>query len=88
MRSLKLMVENREGLHARPASLIMQCASSFESQIYFILGNEKVNARSMMSVISLSAVKGTQITVEIEGIDEVQAEEAMVSLFRNNFYEE
>ncbi|NIZ19371.1 HPr family phosphocarrier protein [Entomospira culicis] len=88
MRSVVVKIENKEGLHARPASMIMQCASEFDSSVYLVVHQERVNAKSIMSLIGVSALYGSEVTLEIDGEDEAQAEEALKAVFASKFGEE
>ncbi|MFO7820277.1 MAG: HPr family phosphocarrier protein [Halanaerobacter sp.] len=75
----KEMVEitNRTGIHARPASLIVQKSNEFESSIFIIKDDKEVNAKSIMGIMSLGISQSTKITIKTEGADE---EEAMIKL--------
>lgn len=61
------------GLHARPAAYFVQEASRFSSEIYISKGTARVNAKSIMGVMSLAVAKGTEITIEATGRDEQEA---------------
>lgn len=65
------------GLHARPATLLVQAASKFDSEIQLEYKEKKVNLKSIMGVMSLGVGKGASITISAEGSDE---EEALYSL--------
>lgn len=68
------------GLHARPAAYFVREASRFSSEIYVIKGTAKVNAKSIMGVMSLAVSKGTEITIEATGRDEQEAVEKLVEI--------
>lgn len=72
-----LKIENEEGLHMKPASMFVSEAGKFKSKIFVSKDNMKVNAKSIIGVMMLAAVKGSTITIEAEGED---AEEALKSL--------
>ncbi len=80
-------IENEVGLHARPASVLVQTANRFVSTITIKRDSENANAKSIINVLSLGVEKGTKITIEIEGEDEKEAMEAITSLIKNNFGE-
>lgn len=61
---------NPSGLHARPASLFVQTAGKYTSEIWIKYGTKKVNAKSIMGLISLAISKGTSIVIGAEGEDE------------------
>jgi phosphocarrier protein HPr len=87
MERATLTVKNKEGLHARPASLIMQQASEFTSDVWLIVQDERVNAKSIMSLIGVSAVQHTPIIIEADGDDEIAAVATLVALFESGFGE-
>ncbi len=80
-------IENEVGLHARPASVLVQTANRFVSTITIKHDGEKANAKSIINVLSLGVEKGTKITIEIDGEDEKEAMGAITSLIKNNFGE-
>ena len=65
----KLIVKNKQGLHARPAALFVQIANKFESNINIIRDDEKVNGKSIMGILMLGAEQGCEITIEADGKD-------------------
>jgi len=69
----KLMVQNKQGLHARPAALFVQVANKFDSRVTVKKGKDEVNGKSIMGILMLGAEKGSQIILEIEGEDAEQA---------------
>ncbi|MDR3311743.1 MAG: HPr family phosphocarrier protein [Spirochaetaceae bacterium] len=85
-----IIVQNRAGIHARPAALIAQTANKFDSDIRIINAALKlaVNAKSIMGVITLAAGYNITLTVTAEGADESQAVEAIIHLFEIKFDED
>jgi phosphocarrier protein len=79
---------NRAGIHARPAAVLVQSAKDFSSNIYFEKGKDRINAKSIMGILTLAATYGTEIKIIAEGEDEEQAVQAMVRLFESKFEEE
>jgi len=75
----KLVVKNKQGLHARPAALFVQIANKFESQIVVRKGNSSADGKSIMGILTLEVSPGTEIWIEAEGKD---AEEAIRTLER------
>lgn len=76
----KLIIKNKQGLHARPAALFVQVANKFDSNITIRRedsGEEEINGKSIMGILMLGAERGTEILIVIEGED---AETAMVEL--------
>lgn len=84
----KITVQNRAGIHARPASLIVQMANQFKSTIAFEKENMTVNAKSIMGVMTMAAGYQTELTVSADGADEIEALAALEKLFAAKFEEE
>ena len=81
-------VINRAGVHARPAALLVQTAKDFDCEIIFEQGDDQINGKSIMGIITLGAAYGAEINIIAEGPDEKKAVEALVKLFENKFEEE
>lgn len=77
----EFVIKNKTGLHARPASVFVKKASSYKSQITLKKGNQTVNAKSIISLLSLGAGKGDKITIITEGEDEEIAMTGLLELF-------
>ena len=88
MKEKNVKIVNKLGLHARPASLIVQTAMAFSSNIYIIKDETKVDAKSIMGILMLAAACGTELILRTEGPDEEQALEKIVEIFNNGFGEE
>jgi len=73
----EIVIENKSGLHARPAALFVQLANKFDSDIIVMKDKKEVNGKSIMGILMLAADKGSKITLKISGED---AEEAMKEL--------
>ena len=82
------VVGNPSGLHARPASRLVQTAQKFKSNITVEGNGKKINAKSMVKLLSGGITKGSSISITCEGEDEEQMMSAVADLFDNNFYEE
>ncbi len=82
-----LTVTNKSGLHARPAALLVQTSSKFESDVKIIKDVAEVNAKSIVGIMGLGAKQGQQVTLCIDGSDEGEALAAIKDLFNNNFGE-
>jgi len=65
----KLIVKNKQGLHARPAALFVQIANKFDARITVRREGEEVNGKSIMGILMLGAEKGSEILIEAEGND-------------------
>jgi len=83
-----LTVQNRAGIHARPAAIIAQTSNKFESEIIIEKDGAEVNAKSIMGVIAMGAGYNTQLTLKVEGPDESEAASTIEELFNSKFEEE
>ena len=81
-------VANRAGIHARPSAILVQATKNFKCNVYFEKGNVKINAKSIMGIITLGASYGTEIKIITEGEDEETAVEILVKIFESKFEEE
>lgn len=84
----QLEVENRLGIHARPAALIVQTCAKYKSDITLSYDGIEVNARSIMSVMMLAAESGATILLAVAGEDEEQVVKDLRELFKARFNEE
>lgn len=87
MVSSEVVVQNSVGLHARPATFFIQRANEFKSSIWVEKDERRVNAKSLLGVLSLGIVKGTQISIIADGGDEEDAIKTLVELIESNFSE-
>lgn len=85
MTSGELVVANRAGIHARPATQIVKTAGRYASQVFLEKDSMKINAKSVMGIITLGATYKTKLLCVCEGPDEEEALEAMRTLFENRF---
>lgn len=85
MFSKEVVVQNQVGLHARPATFFIQRANEFQSSIWVEKEERKVNAKSLLGVLSLGITKGTPIVIMADGTDEQQAVTVLVDLIASNF---
>lgn len=76
-------IKNSVGLHARPATSFIQKANSFKSSLYIEREDRRVNAKSLLGVLSLGVVKGMEITLVADGSDEEEAMNALVTLIEH-----
>ena len=81
----EIVVQNQVGLHARPATFFIQKANEYKSSIWVEKDEKKVNAKSLLGVLSLGVTKGVSITIIAEGPDEDQAVNELVSMISSNF---
>ena len=83
----EVTINNQVGLHARPATFFIQKANEFKSVIWVEKDDRRVNAKSLLGVLSLGIVKGTTVSIVADGVDEVQAVETLVDLIDREFTE-
>ena len=87
MKQTAIVVINPLGLHARPASKLVDCAARFKSDIRFKYQDQEVDAKSIMSVLMLAAPYGAELNMSITGDDENAALEALERIFAEGFGE-
>lgn len=87
MYTREAVVNNQVGLHARPATFFIQKANEFKCSIWVEKDERRVNAKSLLGVLSLGVVKGTAISLIADGADEKEAVDALVELISGNFEE-
>lgn len=87
MEEKRVKIENETGIHARPASMIVQKANSFESDILILKDNTEANAKSIMGIMSLGISQSTEIIIRAEGEDETKAVEEITELIESGFGE-
>ena len=80
-------VQNQVGLHARPATFFIQKANEFKSSIWIEKDERRVNAKSLLGVLSLGIVKGSTITLVADGADEQEAIDTLTALINSDFSE-
>ena len=82
-----VVVQNQVGLHARPATFFIQKANEFKSSIWVEREERRVNAKSLLGVLSLGILGGTSIKIIADGIDEEEAVGALSNLVLSGFAE-
>ena len=87
MISKEVIINNQVGLHARPATFFIQKANEFKSSIWVEKEERRVNAKSLLGVLSLGIVKGTSITIIADGDDEEAEIATLTELIDSNFSE-
>ncbi len=87
MISREVTITNTIGLHARPATFFIQKANSFKSSIWVEKEDRKVNAKSLLGVLSLGIAQGMTITLLAEGSDEDEALAGLAELVKTGFQE-
>jgi len=87
MYSQDAVVNNQVGLHARPATFFIQKANEYKCSIWVEREERKVNAKSLLGVLSLGIVKGTAIKLTADGVDEKEAVDALCEMISSDFAE-
>ena len=83
----EVTINNQVGLHARPATFFIQKANEFKSIIWIEKEDRRVNAKSLLGVLSLGIVKGTTVNIVADGADENEAVETLAELIEKGFDE-
>jgi len=83
----EIEISNEVGVHVRPASMLVEIASKFESEIWIEKDGREANGKSIMSLLLLSAEKGSKIKIKAEGPDAEEAVKALVSIVEKKFGE-
>ena len=83
----EIVVQNKTGLHARPAAQFVELASKFKSEISVVNDGDKVNAKSIIGIMSGGIGEGAEISIEAEGSDEQEAVMALIQLVESKFGE-
>ena len=87
MISKEVTINNQVGLHARPATFFIQKANEFKSSIWIEKDDRRVNAKSLLGVLSLGIVKGTAVNIVADGVDENEAIDTLSALIDSDFSE-
>ncbi|WP_134682512.1 HPr family phosphocarrier protein [Brevibacillus migulae] len=85
MVTFTVKVEAEGGLHARPASMLVNKANAFDSKIRISKGEKTAEAKSILNIMTLGVKKGEELKIEVDGADEQEAAEALKQLFASNF---
>ncbi len=80
-------VRNAQGLHARPADLLVRLANQFESEIQIGKDGQLVDCKSILSILTLGAAQGTELLISAEGVDASLALQSISDLFETGFEE-
>ena len=81
----EIVVQNQVGLHARPATFLIQKANEYKSSIWIERDERKANAKSLLGVLSLGVTKGVTVTISADGSDEEEAVNSLVDLITSDF---
>lgn len=88
MIEIEVTVQNRAGIHARPAAIIARTANNFECEVNISRGDMVVNAKSIMGVITMAAGYKTVLKLQTDGPDEKEASSTIKALFDSKFEED
>ncbi len=84
----RVEIVNRLGLHARAAAKLSHLANMFSSDVFLIYNGDKVNAKSLLGILTIAASVGNTITIQATGDDEAEAVKQICELFNRKFDEE
>ena len=82
-----ITINNKLGLHARASAKLTKLAGSFQSEVFMARNDRRVNAKSIMGVMMLAAGIGSVVEIEVSGVDEQAAMDALLSLINDKFGE-
>ncbi len=82
------VVLNDKGLHTRPATELVKCVTNFKSHVTLHYQDLSVNAKSLLGILMLAAIRGAKITIEAEGDDAGECIDALIELSKKKFYME
>lgn len=88
MISKEIIVANKTGIHARPASMFVKAATQFKSNITVTKDGKTANGKSLITILSLQLVKGSNITISAEGDDAAEAVDTLIKMVESKFGEE
>ena len=88
MRTITITIINKLGLHARASAKFVSTAARFQSQVEVTNDRQTINGKSIMGVMMLAAKQGSILTLQMNGADEENMEEALVNLIQQRFFEE
>lgn len=80
---MKVIIRNEVGLHARAAAIFVQAANKYLCDVFIESGENKVNGKSIMGVMSLGAYQGEELTIITKGEDEIEALDDLVDIIEN-----
>jgi phosphocarrier protein len=83
-----ITITNKLGLHARAAAKLSHLSNTFNADVFLIYNEDRVNAKSLLGILTLAASVGKPITIETNGKDEKEAIRKIVDLFKRKFDEE
>ncbi|MBC8330016.1 MAG: HPr family phosphocarrier protein [Planctomycetes bacterium] len=84
----EVTVVNEQGVHARPSHAIVECASRFQAEVALVHDGRRADARSILSVMTLGAVRGASVRIEASGDQAGEAAAALAELFDGGFAEQ
>lgn len=82
----EFVILNEKGLHTRPSTEFVRCATKYRAQIIVSYQGSQVNGKSLLSLLTLAASRGARLMVHAEGEDAQEAVQALISLAQNKFF--
>jgi phosphotransferase system HPr (HPr) family protein len=83
-----VVVPNKQGMHARPAEMFVRRAQQFQSKIEIVRDGYRIEAKSIMNLLTLGAAQGTELTLEADGSDAQEAVDALAEVVEKDFLAE
>ena len=87
MKTQTVTITNETGLHARPASLFVEEALKYKSEIFVDNGTQKMSAKSILNILCMAISKGQEITISADGEDEEQAIASLIAIIKSDLDE-
>jgi len=84
----QVTIQNRAGLHTRPAAALVKTAAKFQAEFFIQKDSFEINGKSIIGVMTLAAEQGSTLTLKFDGPDEEQAAASVVELFERGFDEQ
>ncbi|MFP4546713.1 MAG: HPr family phosphocarrier protein [Fidelibacterota bacterium] len=84
----QIEIHNKHGIHTRPATVFVEAAGKFKSDIFLSYNGERVNGKSIMGLLILAVEPGATIELETSGPDEQEAMDKLIDIIENKFYTE
>ena len=84
----KIIIKNKLGMHARPAALLVQTAAKFKSTVFITKDDKKIDAKSIIGIMTLAAEYNSELKITINGPEEMKAFTAIADLIDKKFFEE
>ena len=82
-----VLIKNELGMHARPAGVIAKIANTAQNEVWLYVNSDKVDATSIIDILTLGAVKGTKVVIEIKNREDIMILNKLIDFFESGFGE-